>query len=360
MYRQKKHNSKTILRALALLTLIAFVCTDTLFSLSSSLAETPSSTFQGGQNTRDLSASAQDWKTLVPPELGKIDEVYFPTTDRGPQTIDKKEKAVNHGLRTVVYIQDAHDSMEAQENIAKIIDHLVANEGVRTVFEEGYEGPVPTDDYFDFIKDPETKRKVSYFLMDRLRIRAAEYAHINRHSRLDHSPNSDQLKRNGNGGNPDYHQGKVNKNQDRPQTPDPSQGNVSSHGPSTMDHGPDWQLIGADSLALHKENIDEYRLSSEKKRSIEKDLKKLEKELQALVLKRFSKELCQWLKLKEQFDTKKLDLFTYLGRTMSLFQGSTAGVKYRGSEDTHRVFSGATETAGWAVARATRSQMCGC
>ena len=345
MYRQKKHNSKTILRALALLTLIAFVCTDTLFSLSSSLAETPSSTFQGGQNTRDLSASAQDWKTLVPPELGKIDEVYFPTTDRGPQTIDKKEKAVNHGLRTVVYIQDAHDSMEAQENIAKIIDHLVANEGVRTVFEEGYEGPVPTDDYFGFIKDPETKRKVSYFLMDRLRIRAAEYAHINRHSRLDHSPNSDQLKRNGNGGNPDYHQGKVNKNQDRPQTPDPSQGNVSSHGPSTMDHGPDWQLIGADSLALHKENIDEYRLSSEKKRSIEKDLKKLEKELQALVLKRFSKELCQWLKLKEQFDTKKLDLFTYLGRTMSLFQGSTAGVKYRGSEDTHRVFSGATETA---------------
>jgi len=162
----------------------------------------------------------------------------------------------------VVFIQDAHDSLEAQENTAKIINHLVTNYGVKTVFEEGYEGPVPTDKYFGFIKDPKIKEKVSYFLMDHLRVGGAEYAHINRTK--------------------------------------------------------DFNLIGADSLKLHKENIDQYRLSAEKKDAITKDLKALEKELKSLADSRFPKPLKEWLKTKEQFDAKKLDLFTYLGRTMPL------------------------------------------
>ncbi len=51
-----------------------------------------------------------------------------------------------------------------------MIKHLVEHNGVKTVFEEGYEGPVPTDKYFGFIKDPKIKEKVAYFLMDHLRI----------------------------------------------------------------------------------------------------------------------------------------------------------------------------------------------
>jgi hypothetical protein len=32
--------------------------------------------------------------------------------------------------QTIIFLQDAHDSLEAQENIAKIINHLVAHNGV--------------------------------------------------------------------------------------------------------------------------------------------------------------------------------------------------------------------------------------
>jgi len=189
--------------------------------------------------------------------------------------------------------------MEAQENIAKLIEHFVAKEGVKTVFEEGYEGPVPTDEYFGFIKEPALKQKVSYFLLDRLRIGGAEYAHINRHSRLD----------------------------TKLETPDPSQKMNRVSSPESRVPNNDWELIGADSMKLHRANVDEYRFSAEKKQSIGRDLQELDKELQGLVVKRFPKELYQWLKVKEQFDAKKLDLFTYLGRTMSLVRSKEHGVR---------------------------------
>jgi hypothetical protein len=80
----------------------------------------------------------------------------------------------------------------------------------------------------------------------------------------------------------------------------------------------DFNLVGADSLKLHKENVEQYRLSAAKKDPITKDLKSLEKELKSLADSRFPKALKEWLKTKEQFDAKKLDLFTYLGRTMPL------------------------------------------
>ncbi|MBI4711265.1 MAG: hypothetical protein HY767_02235, partial [Candidatus Omnitrophica bacterium] len=161
-----------------------------------------------------------------------------------------------------VFVQDAHDSLEAQENIAKIISGLVSDYGVKTVFEEGYEGPVPTEKYFGFIKDPKIKEKVSYFFLDKLRVGGAEYAHINRTQEFD--------------------------------------------------------LIGADSLKLHKENVDQYRLSAAKKDGITRDLNALEKEIRSLADARFPKELKEWLKVKEQFDAKKMDLFTYLARTLPL------------------------------------------
>ncbi len=199
---------------------------------------------QGG-NPSGLFRLARESEIRIPPELGIIDESFHGTSGK-----------------TIVFIQDAHDSLEAQENIAKSIDRLVKDYGVKTVFEEGYEGPVPTDKYFGFIKDPKLKEKVSYFLMDHLRVGGAEYAHINRTK--------------------------------------------------------DFDLIGADSLKLHRENIGEYRRSAKKKDAITRDLKALEKELKSLADSRFSKEFREWLKMKEQYDAKKLDLFTYLGRTMPL------------------------------------------
>ncbi|MDA9101389.1 hypothetical protein N9K06_01790, partial [Omnitrophica bacterium] len=156
------------------------------------------------------------------------------------------------------FIQDAHDSLEAQENIAKIIDHLVANYGIKTVFEEGYQGPVPTDDYFGAIADPAVKERVSYFLMDKLRIGGAEYAHINR-----------------------------------------------TH---------DFELIGADSLKLHLENIKRYKESAQRQKEIEKDLKALEKHIRRLSDKYFPKALKKWLKEKRRYSEGKIDLPEYLTR----------------------------------------------
>ena len=73
-----------------------------------------------------------------------------------------------------------HFRQVAQEKNAKLIGHFVKVEGVQTVFEEAYEGPVPTDEYFGFIEDSEAKEKAAHYLMDRLRLGGAEYAHINR------------------------------------------------------------------------------------------------------------------------------------------------------------------------------------
>jgi len=142
---------------------------------------------------------------LIPEALGTLDESYV-AKGTGLKPVPNK---------MIYYIQDAHDSLEAQENIAKIINHLVQHQGVTTVFEEGYEGEVPTDEFFGFIKDEEVKEKVAYFLMDKLRIGGAEYAHINRKQ--------------------------------------------------------DFKLIGADNINLHLENIEWYRKSAQNKEQTAKE-----------------------------------------------------------------------------------------
>ena len=130
---------------------------------------------------------------------------------------------------------------------------------MKTVFEEGYEGPVPTDEYFGFIKDPKIKEKVSYFLMDKLRLGGAEYAHINR-------------KR-------------------------------------------DFKLIGADSGSLHLKNVAAYKEASKHRDTIEKDLDAIHKEVERLIQQHFPKELKDWLRLKNRFHESKLNLLDYLRRT---------------------------------------------
>ena len=231
-------------RGVAIITVALFLLTQLSSYAPSAFAQSSSFKVQGG-NPSGLFRLDRESEIRIPPELGLIDESFRGTSGK-----------------TILYIQDAHDSLEAQENIAKIINHLVSGYGVRTVFEEGYEGPVPTDRYFGFIKDQKIKEKVSWFFMDHLRLGGAEYAHINRTK--------------------------------------------------------DFNLIGADSLKLHKENIEQYRLSAEKKEAVTKDLKALEKEFHSLADSRFPKQLKEWIKVKEQFDAKKLDLVTYLGRTMPL------------------------------------------
>lgn len=182
----------------------------------------------------------------IPPELGKIEEYH-----RGKSN------------KTIIYIQDAHDSLEAQEHIAELIQNLIKDHNVKTVFEEGYEGTVPTDKLFGFIKNPKVKEKVSYFLLDKLRIGGAEYAHINRTQ--------------------------------------------------------DFKLIGVDNVNLYRENIAWYQKASKKRKDTEEDLSELKKEIKALAHRYFPKDLKSWLKLKEKFTDHKLPLLDYLRETQTLY-----------------------------------------
>ena len=182
----------------------------------------------------------------IPSSLGTVEEFFS-----GPSS------------KTIIYIQDAHDSLEAQENIAKIIHYLVDKYGVKTVYEEGYEGPVPTDKYFGKIEDPKIREKVAYFLMDKLRLGGAEYAHITR-----------------------------------------------TH---------DFDLIGADNLKLHKKNIERYQESAKYRQDTERDLEAMGTAIRKLAQKYFTRDLKEWMGIKERFDRQEIDLLDYLRRTQMLF-----------------------------------------
>ncbi|MFA5391156.1 MAG: hypothetical protein WC331_07015 [Candidatus Omnitrophota bacterium] len=185
---------------------------------------------------------------LVLPEFGAIDESHIGALDK-----------------TVIYIQDAHDSLEAQENIAGLITHLTTKQGVKTVFEEGCEGPVPTDELFSGVSEAGVKEKVSYFFLDQLRIGAAEYAHINR---------------------------------------DRAKG--------------DFRLIGADSIRLHLQNIVWSLEAAKTKKETEKDLAELTRHINRLAERNFPKPLREWLKLKDRFASDRLPLFDYIQRTRKI------------------------------------------
>jgi hypothetical protein len=185
--------------------------------------------------------SSQMTEIALSPELGTIDEFHQGTNGK-----------------TIIYIQDAHDSLEAQEHIAKMITYLVEKNEVKTVFEEGYEGLVPTDELFSAFETPQAKEKVSYFLMDKLRLGGAEYAHINRNK--------------------------------------------------------DFELVGIDSIKLQKENIEWYKKSADQRESVEKDLTVIRKKIDVLVNRSFPKEIKEWMNLKIRLDNHQIDFLDYLKR----------------------------------------------
>jgi len=209
----------------------------------------------------------------IPSQLGTLEEFR-------PADCLKKRDSETCSPKTVIYIQDAHDSLEVQENIAGLIQTLVSKYGVKTVLEEGYEGPVPTDYYFGAIQDSQVRRKVAYFLMDKLRLGGAEYAHITRFD------------------------------------------SASSRSPSVgrkKDERSDFKLIGADSLKLHRENIKSYQESAKHREETAEDLREIEAQLRKLTQLYFTQELRKWMEIKEKLDQNKIDLLNYLKRTQVLF-----------------------------------------
>ena len=81
----------------------------------------------------------------------------------------------------------------------------------------------------------------------------------------------------------------------------------------------DFDPIGADSLELHRENIERYQESAKHRKQTEAYLKAIDAEIRKLAHRCFPKDLKKWMGLKEKFGRKKLELLDYLKRTRKLF-----------------------------------------
>jgi len=100
------------------------------------------------------------YKIRVPEEIGQVKERYQ----------GKSEEVVIH-------IQDAHTSLDAQQNLARIIEHLVTSEGVNTVTTEGAEG------YLDYsflrnLPGGDSKKEAVASMLRQGAFTGTEFAHI--------------------------------------------------------------------------------------------------------------------------------------------------------------------------------------
>ncbi|GEM_PF-650588 len=169
----------------------------------------------------------------------------------------------------LIYIQDAHNSFEAQENIARIIDHLTGKYGIRKVLSEGYEGPMPLDQLYPF-EDKEVRETVSRHSMDYLRLSGAQYAYVNRRH--------------------------------------------------------PFNLIGIDDLDLYLANLKAYEQSAKNRETISQDLRAISRELSALGDRIYPKEIKEWLKLKSRLSGREINLADYLFRVFRFYHGKNAAL----------------------------------
>ena len=150
---QRRLSSRPVLRAISVLTVIAFLCSDLLAFPSQASAQTASSTqVLGGIDTSLLaSASATSGKVqelVVPPEFGTITEMYgVRSTVYGVKADDKTPYSVRP---TVFLIQDAHAVPDAQRSLEKLIEYFQTAYGVRTIALEGAEGKLDPDLFRNF------------------------------------------------------------------------------------------------------------------------------------------------------------------------------------------------------------------
>jgi hypothetical protein len=180
---------------------------------------------------------------------GRVEEQFI------PESYDKRKPYV-------YLIQDAHDSLEAQENIAAMIHFLVKKNNVSTVFEEGFEGKVPTDDYFKEL-NRKKKEAVSYFLLDQLRIGGAEYAHIHRQK--------------------------------------------------------DFDLIGIENKDLYFKNVKAYSRAIKKQKYILESLNTIEEKLLKVINKQLPSKFESWFSLHQQYEKNNISLDTYITRSKVAF-----------------------------------------
>ncbi|MBI4397547.1 MAG: hypothetical protein HY586_00295 [Candidatus Omnitrophica bacterium] len=162
----------------------------------------------------------------------------------------------------IIYIQDAHNSLEAQRHIAALIHRLTQQFGIRRVLIEGYDGLVPLDELYP-IQDAKLRKKVAYHFMDRLRLSGAQYAYLTREA--------------------------------------------------------DFDLVGIDNFDAYLANLDAYAQAAHGRDTIHADWERMESELRVLAGRHFPKAIRRWQKLKDRFEAGQLSLADYLMRMNRVF-----------------------------------------
>ncbi len=216
--------------------------------------------------------------SLVSPSLGTIEEI-FP----------------GKSGKTIFFIQDAHASFEAQLHISGMIQELVQKQGVQTVFEEGFEGPVPSDSYFGWIKDSKTRDRAAYHFLDQLLIGGAEYAHITRHGAKRMAQSENNI----------------------------PGGNTSERLALSAMRSGDFRLIGIENQRLYFKNLEEAKTSSQNQKEIERDLKVLQATLLKLIQKKTPRMVQDWLSLRSKAKEHTELYGEYLRRTVGWIKATS-------------------------------------
>lgn len=245
------------LRFVAAIVVLVFTTTTLAHSapfLPTQIGNAPGGTKQTDANSmRDL---------YIPIEFGTVEESFI------AKNCESKVGCKSQFMPDIFYIQDAHDSLEAQENIAKIVCHLVSTCNVKTVYVEGYEGKMPLEELFP-LKDKKKKKQVAYFFMDHLRLGGAEYARL-------------------------VHEEKFN-------------------------------VIGAENIRKYEKNLENYRQTFKTRETLINDLERISKYLKAIGERVYPREIKQYQKARELFDASKLSLADYICRLIKLYNASGTG-----------------------------------
>ncbi|NQT22883.1 MAG: UTP--glucose-1-phosphate uridylyltransferase, partial [Candidatus Omnitrophica bacterium] len=101
-----------------------------------------------------------------------VDALAIP---RGIGTI--KERSLGENGKLILYIQDAHCNYEAQNNISRILEHLIKNYNINFVAVEGADGIVDTS-WFKAFPDEDIKKEVADYFMKKGEITGAEFLSI--------------------------------------------------------------------------------------------------------------------------------------------------------------------------------------
>lgn len=91
--------------------------------------------------------------------------------------IVKDSFTANNPVATVIYIQDSHTSISAQKNLARIIQLLRAQYGIRSIYIEGASGIIDTSELSIF-PDMNVKKLVSNYYLKQGYIDGSEYVSI--------------------------------------------------------------------------------------------------------------------------------------------------------------------------------------